>query len=75
MGEDGNVYEGRTWGVEGAHTRGYNTAAHGYCVIGNFMTRLPNQLALNALQNIIECGVERVSRGYKCINTTVNTFY
>jgi len=58
IGEDGRVYEGRTWGVVGAHTKGYNSRAYGFSVIGNFMNRAPNQAALDALQGIIDCGVE-----------------
>jgi len=59
IGEDGRVYEGRGWGVVGAHTLNYNSIAYGFCIIGNFMDRQPNQQALAAAQNIIECGVEK----------------
>lgn len=58
IGEDGRVYEGRGWNVVGAHTYKYNSVAYGFCVIGNFMTRPPNDLALNTTQKIIDCGVQ-----------------
>lgn len=31
----------------------------GICVIGNFETRLPNNLALTAVKQLIQCGIER----------------
>jgi N-acetylmuramoyl-L-alanine amidase len=59
IGEDGRVYEGRTWGVVGSHTFNYNSIAYGFCVIGDFMERPPNAQALETTQKIIECGVEQ----------------
>ena len=61
IGEDGRVYEGRGWGVVGAHTLHYNAVAYGFCVIGNYMDRAPDQAALGALQAVINCGVKKVS--------------
>jgi len=58
IGEDGRIYEGRGWGVVGAHTLNYNTVAHGFCIMGDFMDHSPNTPSLEATQNIIECGVE-----------------
>ncbi|XP_046353074.2 uncharacterized protein LOC124132936 [Haliotis rufescens] len=57
IGEDGNVYEGRGWDAVGAHTYNYNSRGLGFCVIGNFMQRLPHQAAQDVLQKIIACGV------------------
>jgi len=59
IGEDGRVYEGRGWGVVGAHTLNYNSVAYGFCIIGDYMERQPNDLALVATSNIINCGVEK----------------
>ena len=56
IGEDGNIYEGRGWnkiGYSPALTRDSVTI----CLIGNFMTIMPNELALNAVKQLIECGV------------------
>ena len=62
IGEDGAAYEGRGWGVVGAHTRGYNSNSYAFSVMGNFMNRNPNAAALRAVRNIIACGVARVSQ-------------
>ncbi|XP_067676770.1 uncharacterized protein [Haliotis asinina] len=58
IGEDGNVYEGRGWDAVGAHTYSYNSIGLGFCVIGNFMQRLPDQAARDVLQKLIACGVQ-----------------
>ncbi|XP_061174341.1 peptidoglycan recognition protein 1-like [Saccostrea echinata] len=58
IGEDGNVYEGRGWGKEGAHTKGLNKYSIGICFIGNFDRRLPNQKALRAAKDLIRRGVK-----------------
>ncbi|XP_061173305.1 peptidoglycan recognition protein 1-like [Saccostrea echinata] len=58
IGEDGNVYEGRGWGKEGAHTKGLNKYSIGICFIGNFDRRLPNQRALEAAKDLIRTGVK-----------------
>jgi N-acetylmuramoyl-L-alanine amidase len=36
----------------------YNADSIGICVIGNFMTILPNSAAQNAVKSLIQCGVE-----------------
>jgi len=61
IGEDGRVYEGRGWGVVGAHTLNYNSVSYGFCVIGNFMDHVPNEAALQATKDIIACGVQKVN--------------
>ncbi|XP_041366403.1 peptidoglycan recognition protein 1-like [Gigantopelta aegis] len=77
VGEDGNAYEGRGWDTQGAHTKGYNTVGLGFCMIGNFQDRLPNQAALDTLQKLIECGKAHgklqsnyVLRGHRDMGTT-----
>ncbi|OWF39365.1 peptidoglycan-recognition protein SC2-like [Mizuhopecten yessoensis] len=57
VGEDGNVYEARGWDEIGAHTYGHNTQGLGISVIGDFRTRAPNSAALNAVTQLIACGV------------------
>eukprot|EP00105_Crassostrea_gigas_P026932 XP_011448071.1 PREDICTED: peptidoglycan-recognition protein SC2-like isoform X3 [Crassostrea gigas] len=57
VGEDGAVYEGRGWNNVGAHTSGYNSQSFAAAVMGNFMTTKPNTAALNAVKNLIQCGV------------------
>jgi len=61
IGQDGNAYEGRGWGIQGAHTVGYNSIAHAVSFMGNFDDELPNQKAMDAAQALIDCGV---ARGY-----------
>ncbi|KAK6185137.1 hypothetical protein SNE40_007433 [Patella caerulea] len=85
VGEDGNAYEGRGWDRVGAHTLGYNTVGLGFCMIGNFMQRLPNKAALNTLKQLIACGVQNgkiqsnyTLRGHRDMGSTScpgTTFY
>ncbi|XP_075154919.1 peptidoglycan-recognition protein LE-like isoform X2 [Haematobia irritans] len=58
IGCDGNVYEGRGWGVEGAHTFKYNKNSIGVSFIGCFMRKLPTPRALEACKNLLKLGVE-----------------
>jgi len=58
--EDGRVYEGRGWNVKGSHTLGYNEISIGICLIGDYQTRLPLPAAINATQELLACGVEKV---------------
>ncbi|XP_060586631.1 peptidoglycan-recognition protein SC2-like [Ruditapes philippinarum] len=57
VGEDGNVYEARGWDAVGAHTYGYNSVGLAICVIGDFTSRVPNDAALNAVKQLIACGL------------------
>lgn len=69
VGEDGNIYEGRGWDTMGAHAPTYNSRSVGICVIGDFSNRLPNEAALNAVKDLIQCGVStnKLKEGYKLI--------
>ncbi|CAF0916537.1 unnamed protein product [Brachionus calyciflorus] len=58
VGEDSNVYEGRGWSRTGAHAPGFNSNSIGICVIGDFTSRNPNSLAIEAVKNLIQCGVD-----------------
>ena len=61
MGEDGRVYEGRGWGIQGAHTYGYNSKSIAISFIGNFMSRVPSDEAIRAALDHISYG-ERMVR-------------
>ncbi|KAJ8317122.1 hypothetical protein KUTeg_005026 [Tegillarca granosa] len=61
IGQDGNVYEGRGWNSQGAHTKNHNDHSFAASFMGNFMSHLPVQKALDAAQALIECGV---AKGY-----------
>ncbi|XP_034950990.1 peptidoglycan-recognition protein SC2-like [Chelonus insularis] len=69
IGEDSNIYEGRGWDYVGAHAPGYNTQSIGVSIIGDFSHFLPNRGALEALHNLIECGVSlgKISTNYSII--------
>ena len=53
----GNVYEGRGWGVVGAHTEGHNSTGYGICVEGNYMQELPALAALQSVAALIDAGI------------------
>ncbi|KAF5303123.1 hypothetical protein FQA39_LY10130 [Lamprigera yunnana] len=59
IGGDGNVYEGRGWHKEGAHTRKYNSKSIGIAFIGDFTRELPSDKALNATKALLACGVAK----------------
>lgn len=48
----GNVFEGRGWGVIGAHTVNWNSKGHGFAYLGNGDNR-PPEAALEALRWLI----------------------
>ncbi|XP_055915429.1 peptidoglycan-recognition protein LE [Eupeodes corollae] len=58
IGNDGNIYEGRGWGVVGAHAKGYNNISVGISFVGCFMRELPSATSLAACKKIIQKGVE-----------------
>ena len=60
IGEDGNVYVGRGWTNQGAHTLGKNNIGYGVVIFGNFKVDRPNDKAMNAMYNLIQCGIAEV---------------
>ncbi|KAM7348158.1 peptidoglycan recognition protein-like isoform 1-T1 [Cochliomyia hominivorax] len=58
IGCDGNIYEGRGWGVVGVHTYGYNKRSIGIAFIGNFIRALPTEKALNSCKNLLKRAIE-----------------
>ena len=67
IGGDGNVYEGRGWNTQGAHTGGFNTEGYGVCFLGNFMEHNPSVGAITAYHSLASCMVEeeKISREYQ----------
>lgn len=55
----GNIYEGRGWGVVGAHTQGHNSKSHGICFAGNFQNTSPTIAALDACRWLISEGQDK----------------
>ncbi|KAG8225494.1 hypothetical protein J437_LFUL014142 [Ladona fulva] len=69
IGGDGRIYEGVGWHKTGAHTRGYNSNSLGIAFIGNFEDVLPSDAMMNALRNLLTCGVQQgeLKRDYKLL--------
>lgn len=63
VGGDGRIYEGRGWKGVGAHTVNYNSISLGISFMGNFDKERPSAAMINAARNLIDCGVQKVSRG------------
>jgi peptidoglycan recognition protein LC len=57
VGGDGDVYEGRGWDKQGAHTKGYNSGSIGIAYIGTFNKKLPSERQLSAGYLIMKEGV------------------
>lgn len=49
----GNVYEGRGWGIVGAHTEGHNSSGYGICFEGNYMNDQPTLQAMTNAATLI----------------------
>lgn len=46
-------FEGRGWGVSGAHTYGHNSVSHGFCVMGNYNNRNVTETNINDIARFI----------------------
>ncbi|KAK5607239.1 hypothetical protein CRENBAI_003428 [Crenichthys baileyi] len=57
-GDDGNIYEGRGWLWQGAHTSGHNSKGYGVSFIGDYTTRLPSQNSMRLVRDqLASCAV------------------
>ncbi|KAF8570440.1 hypothetical protein P879_02388 [Paragonimus westermani] len=77
VGNDGKIYEGRGWGVVGAHAKGVNSRSVGIAFIGDFTKSQPSSAAISSARNLIEEGVKRGKisknyriRGHRDVNST-----
>ncbi|XP_069500703.1 peptidoglycan recognition protein 1-like isoform X3 [Ambystoma mexicanum] len=59
ISEDGNLYEGRGWDTEGAHTLHYNKDSYGVCFLGSFTDETPRSAALQKVEILIRTGISR----------------
>uniref|UniRef100_L7M9X9 Peptidoglycan-recognition protein n=1 Tax=Rhipicephalus pulchellus TaxID=72859 RepID=L7M9X9_RHIPC len=59
VGGDGRIYEGRGFGREGAHTRGYNQVGIAISFVGDFSRAKPSLTMLRAAERLIACGVKQ----------------
>ncbi|XP_060778863.1 peptidoglycan recognition protein 5 isoform X3 [Neoarius graeffei] len=59
--QTGVVYEGRGWGIVGAHAKTHNHNSVGVAFMGNFNDESPSLQALSAVRALIQHGV---AKGY-----------
>ena len=52
--QNGDIYEGRGWGIAGGHTRGYNFVSHAFCFIGNAENIAPTAAAEASIAWLID---------------------
>ncbi|XP_037589012.1 peptidoglycan recognition protein 4 [Cebus imitator] len=57
VGQDGAIYEGVGWNVQGFSTPGYDDIALGITFMGTFTGTPPNAAALEAAQDLIQCAM------------------
>lgn len=57
IGGDGRVFEGRGWGVMGAHTKGHNGDSLGIAFMGNFNNDTPSKEAILSVKQLLMSGV------------------
>ncbi|KAL3284287.1 hypothetical protein HHI36_018445 [Cryptolaemus montrouzieri] len=69
VGGDGEVYFGRGWNKEGAHTYGYNIRSIGISFIGTFISMVPPGYQLIACKKLIQKGVDLgyIQKDYKLV--------
>jgi hypothetical protein len=53
--EDGNIYEGRSLNVRGAHTGGYNTGSIGIVLLCNFEETEPTEAQISSFLQLSQC--------------------
>ncbi|XP_057649864.1 peptidoglycan recognition protein 4-like isoform X3 [Chionomys nivalis] len=59
VGQDGGVYEGVGWNSQGSRTDGYDDIALSITFMGVFTGSSPNEAALEAAQDLIQCAVDK----------------
>ncbi|KAL5273972.1 PGRPLB.2 family protein [Megaselia abdita] len=59
IGGDGNVYEGRGYGIVGAHAPNYNNRSIGLLFIGDYTHSLPTPYMLNVAKEFIAYSVSQ----------------
>ncbi|XP_007975284.3 peptidoglycan recognition protein 4 isoform X1 [Chlorocebus sabaeus] len=66
VGDDGRVYEGVGWNIQGVHTQGYNNISLGFAFFGTKKGHSPSPAALSAMENLISYAVQkgRLSSNY-----------
>ena len=62
----GDMFFGRGDQEDGQHTFGWDHSAISVAVIGKYDTKAPSDAAITTLRNLIQCGVNIVSRKINC---------
>ncbi|XP_013365426.1 PREDICTED: peptidoglycan recognition protein 4 isoform X2 [Chinchilla lanigera] len=57
VGDDGRVYEGVGWNIEGLHTQGYNNISLGIAFFGTKEGHSPSPAALSAMKGLISYAI------------------
>ncbi|KAM6966617.1 peptidoglycan recognition protein 6 [Tautogolabrus adspersus] len=58
-GSDGNIYEGRSWHWQGAHTLGHNSVGYGVSFIGDYTSSLPSKHSMGLVRDwLASCAVK-----------------
>lgn len=69
--DEGNIYEGRGWGVAGGHTNGWNSKSHAVCAILNDGQQ-PTAAMLTGLRFVHDEHDRRYGRGFHRSHRDVN---
>ncbi|XP_008565865.1 PREDICTED: peptidoglycan recognition protein 4 [Galeopterus variegatus] len=59
VGDDGRVYEGVGWNVQGVHTQGYNNVSLGFAFFGTKEGHSPSPAALSTMEGLISYAVQK----------------
>ncbi|XP_029923759.1 peptidoglycan recognition protein 5 [Myripristis murdjan] len=59
VAQDGTVYEGRGWGVVGAHAKSNNHDSVGIALMGNYNNETPSSEALSSVKKLLQSGVSQ----------------
>ena len=57
IGENGEIFEGMGWGVEGYHTEDWNDRSLGVAFIGDFDLQSVSPRAMSSFERLLDCGV------------------
>ncbi|XP_012414572.1 peptidoglycan recognition protein 3 [Trichechus manatus latirostris] len=59
VGDEGRVYEGVGWNIQGSHTQGYNNVSLGIAFFGSKMGSSPSPAALSAAGGLISYAIQK----------------
>uniref|UniRef100_H3BXH0 Peptidoglycan recognition protein 5 n=1 Tax=Tetraodon nigroviridis TaxID=99883 RepID=H3BXH0_TETNG len=59
VGCDGSVFQGRGWGVVGAHAKGHNHDSVGIAFMGNYNEDAPSSEAVSAVRRLLQSGLSQ----------------